>query len=195
VRSAVKREAVSGLASKTELCTNPAPERRDRLAAPSDTDRSGLGAPKRLSEHVRTGSFRARRHRHLLLGDRVAWPELAELQDEYASTTHELERREIAVRFERAVRSLRQRQPPVLSPGEELNLSKWAVSQLEVGEVLDELGIARPVWYSYAPLVLVELGDTADRRLIGRHLRADRARWLRRHQRGEAGVSARHDAI
>ena len=59
---------------------------------------------KNLTAHVLDGTFRARRHRSLLTGPVVPWPALAAIQSQYAATTHELERRKIAVDFERAVR-------------------------------------------------------------------------------------------
>jgi hypothetical protein len=65
-----------------------------------------MPAPKSLDQHVRDGTFRARRHRELLAGPVVEWPALALLQASYVATQHELERRVIAVKFERAVRRL-----------------------------------------------------------------------------------------
>lgn len=61
-------------------------------------------APKSLAVHVRERTFRARRHHELLTGPVLPWPALAELQGRYAASEHELERRAIAVEFERAVR-------------------------------------------------------------------------------------------
>lgn len=67
-----------------------------------------MPAAKSLDAHVRDGTFRSRRHRHLLEGPVVPWPELAVLQARYAATRHELERRAIGVEFERAIRVLSQ---------------------------------------------------------------------------------------
>jgi hypothetical protein len=61
-------------------------------------------APKALEQHVRGRTFRARRHAELLLGRRLPWPELAELQDRYREARGELDQRAVAVEFERAVR-------------------------------------------------------------------------------------------
>jgi hypothetical protein len=63
-------------------------------------------AAKRLSQHARDATFRTRRHAHLLEGPVVKWPVLAILQARYVGTQHGLERRAIAVEFERAVRAL-----------------------------------------------------------------------------------------
>jgi hypothetical protein len=38
--------------------------------------------------------------------------------------------------------------------------------------VLDELGIARPLWGDYVPVVPPEVGDTQNQRLIDRYVRA-----------------------
>jgi len=65
-----------------------------------------MPAPKTLVQHSRERTFRSRRHRELLLGPVVPWPELAALQARYAATAHELERRAIGVEFERAVARL-----------------------------------------------------------------------------------------
>lgn len=66
-----------------------------------------MPAPKDLELHVREATFRARRHRDLLEhAPALPWVELATLQSQYAATEHELERRAIAVEFERAVREL-----------------------------------------------------------------------------------------
>jgi AraC-like DNA-binding protein len=63
-----------------------------------------MPAAKSLDEHVLDRTFRARRHHDLLAGPVVPWPELAALQSRYAAAAHELERRAVAVEFERAVR-------------------------------------------------------------------------------------------
>src|SRR5439155_22665894 len=66
-----------------------------------------MPAPKTLEEHVRDASFRARRHRDLLAtSPALPWRQLAALQSAFAATDHELERRSLAVAFERAVREL-----------------------------------------------------------------------------------------
>jgi hypothetical protein len=58
---------------------------------------------KSLSNHVSERSFRARRHHELLAGPVLRWPELASIQARYVAADHPLERRAIAVEFERAV--------------------------------------------------------------------------------------------
>src|SRR4051794_9408875 len=65
-----------------------------------------MPAAKTLPQHVREATFRARRHAHLLAGPVVEWPTLALLQARYVGTSHHLERRAIAVEFERAMRAL-----------------------------------------------------------------------------------------
>jgi Winged helix-turn helix len=62
---------------------------------------------KPLADHVRDGTFRARRHHTLLAGTVLPWAELAPFQAQYVTATSEPERRAIAVAFERAVRGLR----------------------------------------------------------------------------------------
>jgi hypothetical protein len=64
---------------------------------------------KSLTDHVRDGTFRSRRHHPLLAGPAVPWPELATLQGRYAAAAQELERRAVGVEFERAVRDLEKR--------------------------------------------------------------------------------------
>jgi hypothetical protein len=63
-----------------------------------------MPAALRLEELVRRGTFRSRRHRHLLEGRVVPWPQLAAIQLAYLATTNEHERRHIGCRFEEAVR-------------------------------------------------------------------------------------------
>lgn len=60
---------------------------------------------KKLSEHVRDGTFEARRavHRELLAGDDVPWPALAALQRRYRDAESDFEKRAIAREFERTV--------------------------------------------------------------------------------------------
>ena len=67
-----------------------------------------MGRPARpLSEHIRKGTFRARRHHGLLAGPNVPWPWFARLQTRYQAATSEPERRAIAVDCERAVKLAR----------------------------------------------------------------------------------------
>ncbi len=68
-----------------------------------------MPAAKGLEGHVRDATWRARlaRHRELLeTSPPPPWPQLAAIQAAYRATSHELERRAIAVEFERAVRTL-----------------------------------------------------------------------------------------
>jgi len=70
-----------------------------------------MGRPaKTLAEHVRTGSFRARRdsHRDLLSGTPLEWAAFASLQNRFKAATSEPERRAIALSFERQVRAAQQ---------------------------------------------------------------------------------------
>jgi hypothetical protein len=62
-----------------------------------------LPAPLSLEQLVRRKGFRPSRHRELLAGRVLPWPQLAALQGEYVAAGSEPERREIAVRFLRAV--------------------------------------------------------------------------------------------
>src|SRR5919201_3144407 len=60
---------------------------------------------KTLADLVRDGSFLARRHADLLVtGALVADPVLASLQERYRAERSELERRQLALWFEKAVR-------------------------------------------------------------------------------------------
>ena len=61
--------------------------------------------PKSLSRHCLDKTFRSRRHRALLDGQLVPWRSLARIQAQYQATAHELERRNLGVEFERAVRT------------------------------------------------------------------------------------------
>ena len=60
---------------------------------------------KSLADHVHDRTFRARRHHELLAGSVLPWPPLAAIQSRYVAAEHKLERRAIAVEFERAVRT------------------------------------------------------------------------------------------
>jgi phage terminase large subunit-like protein len=65
-----------------------------------------MGRPaKTLQQHVREGTFRARRARHmaLLAGPPLPWPVFASLQAQFAQTRSEPERRAVALEFERLV--------------------------------------------------------------------------------------------
>jgi AraC-like DNA-binding protein len=65
---------------------------------------------KTLADLVRDGSFLARRHADLLVtGALVADPLLADLQQRYRAERSELERRQLALWFEKAVRDPRER--------------------------------------------------------------------------------------
>jgi len=65
---------------------------------------------KKLADLVRDRSFLRRRHEELLLSDPlVREPGLRQLQEHYRRETNELERRELALTFERAVRDPRKR--------------------------------------------------------------------------------------
>jgi|SRR5579862_8893229 len=59
---------------------------------------------KSLVALVNDRTFSARRHHDRLEGHVLPWPELAAIQARYVATSHELERRQIALEFERAVR-------------------------------------------------------------------------------------------
>lgn len=58
---------------------------------------------KTLLDLVEDGSFLGRRHHQLLGGDRLRWKSLARLQDRYEAATTAIERRRIALEFEKAV--------------------------------------------------------------------------------------------
>jgi hypothetical protein len=63
-----------------------------------------MGRPARpLVDHIRQGTFRARRHHKLLGGPDVPWPGFVRLQACYRSACSDPERRAIAVDCERAV--------------------------------------------------------------------------------------------
>jgi hypothetical protein len=67
-----------------------------------------MGRPARsLVDHLREGSFRARRHHELLGGPDVPWSGFALLQRRYRVASSELERRAVAVDCERAVKLAR----------------------------------------------------------------------------------------
>lgn len=63
---------------------------------------------KSLRARVRDGSFLARKHETLLLGERLEWPRFAALQDHYARATSEPEARAVALEFERLVNTAHQ---------------------------------------------------------------------------------------
>jgi len=127
-------------------------------------------APKTLDQHVRDGTFRARRHRELLAGPVVEWPKLALLQARYAGTAHNLERRVIAIEFERGVREL---------DNDENERDAREAAERELRDLLD----AEPV----------EVNPDQDMRLAERDLRAsfrrERATWCRKLR--DAGDSYR----
>jgi phage terminase large subunit-like protein len=58
---------------------------------------------KTLPEHVRDGTFRARRHHQLLAGPDLPWAGFARLQQRFRRASSEPERRAIGVEFEQAV--------------------------------------------------------------------------------------------
>ena len=59
-----------------------------------------------LSELVRNGEFRANRDRHLIgSDDDLEWPAFAHLQHLYRSTLDDIEHRQIAIDFQRLVRT------------------------------------------------------------------------------------------
>src|SRR4051812_19198664 len=62
-----------------------------------------MPSAKTLKCLIHDRRFRARRHQHLLAGPVLPWPELAEIQSRFVATEHPLERRAIAVEFQRAV--------------------------------------------------------------------------------------------
>jgi phage terminase large subunit-like protein len=66
---------------------------------------------KTLPEHVRDGTFRARReaHRSLLAAAALPWPGFAVLQERFRRASSEPERRAVALEFERAVRLVQAR--------------------------------------------------------------------------------------
>lgn len=65
-----------------------------------------MGRPaKPLTQLVREGSFRARRHAHLLAGPDLAWAAFAALQRSYRAGTEPEERYSVALEFEQAVRA------------------------------------------------------------------------------------------
>lgn len=65
---------------------------------------------KSLLEHVRDGTFRARRHHELLAGEQLQWKTLSRLQDEYRAAGDVFSKRRIAVEFENAIPLLHERQ-------------------------------------------------------------------------------------
>ena len=63
-----------------------------------------MGRPARpLVEHLRQGTFRARRHHRLLGGHDVPWPAFALMQARYRAATSEPERRAVALECEQAL--------------------------------------------------------------------------------------------
>lgn len=62
---------------------------------------------KSLRELVEDGSFRPARHHGLLAGEDLPWRTLSRLQDEYRAADLEIDRRRVAVKFERAIPRLR----------------------------------------------------------------------------------------
>lgn len=64
---------------------------------------------KSLLELVEDGSFRARHHHDRLAGEQLPWKSLSKLQDEYRAAQFDIDRRRVAVRFEREVPRLQER--------------------------------------------------------------------------------------
>src|SRR6266699_2734886 len=77
--------------------TRPSPGRSTEMARP----------PRSLEQHVRQGSFRARRHRRLLAVQPLPaeWPLFASLQARYQTATSDPERAALALQFAQAVAS------------------------------------------------------------------------------------------
>src|SRR6266566_5010009 len=75
--------------------TRPSPGRSTEMARP----------PRSLEQHVRQGSFRARRHRRLLAVQQLPdeWPLFASLQARYQTATSDPERAAIGLQFEQAL--------------------------------------------------------------------------------------------
>jgi len=64
-----------------------------------------MPAALELEPLVRRGTFRSRRHRQLLEGRVVPWPELAAIQVAYNATQNEHEKRARGLEFELVVRA------------------------------------------------------------------------------------------
>jgi len=124
-----------------------------------------MPAAKSLAQHVRDGTFRSRNHRDLLVGAVLPWPELAAIQARFAATDHPLERREIGIEFERAMRRLNE-------DGDEARRRAAAEAELQAivkGEPeevdIDELTAALdpgPLWTN-PDQIEAPLGDVAPR--------------------------------
>src|SRR4051794_802823 len=76
--------------------------------------------PKTLNEHVRTGTFRAREHAHLLESDRLppqpprtdlhdTWREMRLMASGYGHALDDQERRAVAIRFQRLAQQVPRR--------------------------------------------------------------------------------------
>src|SRR4051794_18209209 len=73
---------------------------------PSQGPRAEMARPARsLEQHVRQGSFRARRHQRLLASDSLPadWPLFAALQARYQAASSDPERAAFALQFEQTV--------------------------------------------------------------------------------------------
>jgi hypothetical protein len=127
---------------------------------------------------IRDRTFAARRHVSLLDEEPILddEPHLAELQKAYRAAVHPLERKELALEFQRAVRQPRPPPPPrELSYGEGLNLFSERMNAFALRETpperQDELFLVPPV-----PLALAN--GRNGRRAAERFLQAARAAWL-----------------
>jgi HTH domain len=139
-----------------------------------------------LYRHVQQGTFRARNgHGDLLLGERLEqWPELLELQDAYRSAIHPLERRAIALQFERMVGERRRRHQRRLA---DLNARIRDFNGLVV-----DLVVLCPSLVLYLPLLPeIPPGEATTETAVARFLRRDAAHTLARDGLSVAEIAER----
>jgi hypothetical protein len=113
---------------------------------------ASVGRPaKPLTQLVREGAFRARRHAELLPGPDLAWDAFAALQQKYRACVEPQERYSVALEFEQAVRAAqrlaREQAAPAqpAQPTKPKQESKPVVSRLALSpdEAADALGVSR----------------------------------------------------